>query len=868
MAPRPPLSVLFGSLRVRIAIVTLALVAVTAVAGTQLTRDRLRGARQAAARAEADVLARDLSADGAADWLHSPATLASQLGRAHDIASDLHDVSVSADGKVLAAVGDGDPSDPPALSSARSKALGGYGDHARHVRSAPRAPGHAARDLLAIERPLRDRDGRVVATVRFVFDWGDSAAALSRDGRRIALTAAGLALLAGLILILVLWRYVLAPLGKLRSAIADIRAGSIGTRLGWRRGDELGVLARDFDAMASELHDTQASLESLALRDPLTGLLNHRSFHEALQRAVDRARDHGEKVALVLLDLDHFKLVNDTHGHPYGDEALRAAGRELAGVVRTGADLVARVGGEEFALVLPGADGDAAFAAAERARASVARVSVPGGRALSSSAGVASLPNEADDAGELLRMADAALYEAKRLGRGRTCRYDSARTAALAIEDQRAEIEALLHDPEALEMVVQPWVELATGRIAGYEALARFQAAPTRTPDAWFAQAQRCGHGAQLEALAVKRALALGPAPEGRFVSVNVSPSAFVSPAVQDVLPHDLGRLVIEITEHEEIADPGAFWKAGQVLRRRGARIALDDAGAGYAGLAQLMQMRADVIKLDRGLIAELPDDPGSLALVEALVGFARRTGASVCAEGVETIEQLAALRDLDVTYAQGYALAKPASPWPGLTELATEALGQPRGPQATLDAVSSAHDLGDRRLEAACALLSRCSSPEELRIALELAADELGADEASVIVCDDGHVETLCSTPGWPRHVAGELHERPAIETAVRDKQAVQVHAADPSTEEAERRLLGAAGFQTKLVVPALNGGESVGAIALARRSERPFTSSQINRAQVLAYQVGALLHSGRALAGQPRQTVRYRGSDRLARI
>jgi GAF domain-containing protein len=95
-----------------------------------------------------------------------------------------------------------------------------------------------------------------------------------------------------------------------------------------------------------------------------------------------------------------------------------------------------------------------------------------------------------------------------------------------------------------------------------------------------------------------------------------------------------------------------------------------------------------------------------------------------------------------------------------------------------------------------------------------------------------------------------------------------VKDHAADPSIEEAERRLLGAGGYQTKLVVPALHGGESVGAIALARRSERPFTSSQINRAQVLAYQVGALLRSGRAFAGQPRQTVRYRGSDRLARI
>ncbi len=457
--------------------------------------------RQVAGRHEADVVVGVLQHSGAVRDLDDRAALSRRLAGLLRADDRLRGIEVAPVGGTLARAGG-------------------------TVSAAP-----ASQDALTVQRPLRDVRGRTVAIVRLTLDRRSTQARLQNVSRRLGLIAGGLAAAVTLILSLLLWRVVLAPLARLGHAMGEIRAGRIGTRLRWRRRDELGVLARDFDAMAEDLEQTQAQLQSLALCDPLTGLANTRSFHEALLAAVDVAQRSGAPLSVVALDFDHFKQINDTHGHPFGDDVLAAAGERLRDCLRDG-DLVARIGGEEFALILPGASAEAGFAAAERARAALARIAIPGAGALSSSAGVASFPADAGDASSLLRLADAALYEAKRAGRGRSCRYDATSTPALAIEDQRAEIEAVLADPAALTMVFQPWVDLATGRVAGYEALARFSPSPQRPPDVWFAQARRCGLGPELEALAVRRALEHAPAPDAAFVSVNLSPGALASPAV------------------------------------------------------------------------------------------------------------------------------------------------------------------------------------------------------------------------------------------------------------------------------------------------------------------------------------------------
>jgi len=215
--------------------------------------------------------------------------------------------------------------------------------------------------------------------------------------------------------------------------------------------------------------------------------------------------------------------------------------------------------------------------------------------------------------------------------------------------------------------VFQPLVSLRTGEVVGYEALARFDDSRNLPPTWWFAQAHRFGLGARLEAEAVRAAIAEPNRPQGVFLAVNLSPSALRSSAVRGVLPEDLSGLVIEITEHEEILRDDSLQTALAPLRARGARIAVDDAGAGYAGLQQVMRMQADIIKLDRSLIQDVHADRVKTALVRSLVHFARETGADLCAEGIECLDELRTLSELGVTLAQGYVLARPGPAWTGV---------------------------------------------------------------------------------------------------------------------------------------------------------------------------------------------------------
>lgn len=239
-------------------------------------------------------------------------------------------------------------------------------------------------------------------------------------------------------------------------------------------------------------------------------------------------------------------------------------------------------------------------------------------------------------------------------------------------------IEDVVADPDRLRIVAQPILDLVGGCIAGYEALSRFDRPVGTGPQWWFEHARRCGLGARLEAAAVDTALNVTSRPAATFLAINVSPSTLGTRALGEVLPSDLTGLMFELTENEPIAADPSLPATIRNYRRRGARFALDDVGAGHADIADVQLVEPELIKLDRSLIIGLERDPARAERVESLIHTAMSTGAAVCAEGVETLPQLRWLQRAGVTRAQGYLLGRPQAPWvadtPALTELMAKA--------------------------------------------------------------------------------------------------------------------------------------------------------------------------------------------------
>lgn len=233
-------------------------------------------------------------------------------------------------------------------------------------------------------------------------------------------------------------------------------------------------------------------------------------------------------------------------------------------------------------------------------------------------------------------------------------------------------VGAVLRDPSRMAAHFQPIVSLQEALVVGYEALARFAGPPGLTPDRWFTAADRLGYGAELEALMVRRCLDLRSSlPADCFLAVNVSPHLLARPALRDLLlgAGDLRPLVVELTEHRAVGDVTDLAELCVELRRRGALVALDDAGSGYSGLQQIAQLRPQLVKLDRALVADADRSPVKLALAEVLGELAGRIDAWLLAEGLETWDELDAFLRLRVPLGQGYLLGRPAPPWARLDE-------------------------------------------------------------------------------------------------------------------------------------------------------------------------------------------------------
>ncbi|HWH31971.1 MAG TPA: diguanylate cyclase [Egibacteraceae bacterium] len=402
-------------------------------------------------------------------------------------------------------------------------------------------------------------------------------------------------------------------------------------------------------------------LAHLADHDGLTGCLNHRAFHERLRQEAARAVRYERALGLLLVDLDGFKAVNDGHGHPCGDAVLAAVGDVLRATTRD-TDIVGRVGGDEFAVLLPETGCDEAHLLAERIRAAVGALREP--VPVTASIGVAALP-PAHDAATLLAAADVAVYQAKRSGRDYVVVHGD-QPAARQQGGSHALLRERVHevvDGGRLTALFQPIVCLADGSVLGYEALTRVDES-SLGPAQWLDLAERAGVRDSLEAAMWRTALAAGPPPDAAVLFLNAGPEALLSGAMAEFRGRLGPHAAIEVSEHDAIADYGLLSGALAPWIGDGARIAVDDMGAGHANLAHVLNLGPHYLKLDRSLVEGLHEHPSRRALLESLITFAARIGSELVAEGVELEQEAEALAAAGVRYAQGYLFGRPQAPW------------------------------------------------------------------------------------------------------------------------------------------------------------------------------------------------------------
>jgi diguanylate cyclase (GGDEF)-like protein len=410
-----------------------------------------------------------------------------------------------------------------------------------------------------------------------------------------------------------------------------------------------------------------------AFHDNLTGLPNRDLFHDRLEQTVALARREAGSSAVLLIDLDRFKEINDTLGHQSGDVLLERIGATLSSVVRE-SDTVARLGGDEFGVVAPRTDAEGALRLAEKLREALARPSRVMGIDLEvdASVGISIFPRDGTDADTLLRRADVALYLSK--DAHAPCLYapeqDHYSPERLAlVSDLRRAVAA----DDELVVFFQPQADLRTGHIVRAEALVRWQH-PIRgllTPDVFLPLAEHTGLMRPLTRTVLEASLrqcrAWRDAGLDVAVAVNVSGRDLLDVALPDEVADALrrhgvpaDRLELEITEDTILTDPQRVRSVLARLSELGVSLAIDDFGAGYSSLGYLKRLSVDVLKIDRSFVMNMSSDENDAVIVRSTIDLGHNLGLRVVAEGVEDATAMRTLGDLDCDIAQGYYLSRP----------------------------------------------------------------------------------------------------------------------------------------------------------------------------------------------------------------
>jgi diguanylate cyclase (GGDEF)-like protein len=496
--------------------------------------------------------------------------------------------------------------------------------------------------------------------------------------KSVSQTFLGLTLAGVLVLVvgsLLIARSITRPVQRLAEAAQRVEQGDYTHPLEVTQKDEIGQLAVSFNHMLEGIVSREKEILRLAYEDRLTALPNRAMFSEQLEQAVRTARRSGQPLSVLLLDMDRFKAINDTLGHPVGDQALREVGQRVRKALRD-SDVVARLGGDEFAVLLAtgGTDRAPAVVAQKIVKALEDPIVIDGQQMdVTASIGIARFPEHGEDANALLRAADVAMYNAKR-SQGGFSVYDSSH------DERRQEYLTLLGElrraveNDQLVLHYQPKLDLAANKVTGVEALVRWQH-PERgfvPPNDFIPFAEQTGYISAITEWVLKRAIAQCAHWHRTGLSLKMSANVSARDLRQEQVLVKLveealranelpaALLCLEVTESGLMDDPGSAQSTLRKLRELGVATSIDDYGTGYSSLSYIKQLAVNELKIDRTFVSGMEADQSNAAIVRSTIELGHNLGLTVAAEGVETDHELTELRKYGCDLAQGYLLSRP----------------------------------------------------------------------------------------------------------------------------------------------------------------------------------------------------------------
>ncbi len=469
-------------------------------------------------------------------------------------------------------------------------------------------------------------------------------------------------------------RRITTPIRMLAGSARRLERGDYGAEVRVPSQDEIGDLAQSFETMRLAIKSREGEIRRLAYQDALTDLPNREQFRHDLRQAIERHHDDGQPCAVLLLDMDRFKHVNDVLGHRFGDRVLRAVAERLRGNALARSDILARLSGDEFAVLLPATNATSAKEVAARVQASFEKPITLDDHTvdLGAGIGIALCPDHGLEADALLSRAEVAMYAAKQQQAGTVVYHpelDSSSEESLTL---LSELRYAV-DHEQLRLYLQPKINLSTGNVIGAEALVRWEH-PERglvPPMKFIPFAEQTGFVRVLTAWMIGQSARMCAQLTAEGFDLKLS----VNLSTRDLMDQDLpaklervldehgvnpGSLVLEITESAIMDDPQRAMQTLERLHAMGLKLSIDDFGTGYSSLAYLKRLPVDELKIDKSFVMSMESDLQDAKIVRSTVDLAHNLGLTVVAEGVENAKSWKLLAGLSCDEAQGYFIARP----------------------------------------------------------------------------------------------------------------------------------------------------------------------------------------------------------------